>query len=262
MMFHAKKDYAYDNIDSAKVDQFIVKPGDYILIRVFSNNGYQLVDVKSYVNFTYDALSIPYVVQKSGFVALPLLDTIYVKGLTIPQLETKLSMLYSDYFVNPFVMVNITNNQVVVFNGRGESTVVPFTDNDMTLIQAISAANGIEKNATTTLSYPATVCPGNLSDGSNSVFLPNSKINISSIPSKLGKLTSAKGANLLSNKPLLIEGGNVNSLVVNRSLDSRRYALNDRTYLEVANMFNPEKRFFIGNLFNAVGLYTTTFQFA
>jgi len=147
MMFHAKKDYAYDNIDSAKVDQFIVKPGDYILIRVFSNNGYQLVDVKSYVNFTYDALSIPYVVQKSGFVALPLLDTIYVKGLTIPQLETKLSMLYSDYFVNPFVMVNITNNQVVVFNGRGESTVVPFTDNDMTLIQAISAANGIEKNA-------------------------------------------------------------------------------------------------------------------
>ena len=79
------------------------------------------------------------------------------------------------------------------------------------------SVNGIEKNAATTLSYPATVCPGNLSDGSNSVFLPNSKINISPIPSKLGKLNSAKVSNLLSNKSLLIDGGNVTSLVVTRS---------------------------------------------
>ena len=76
---------------------------------------------------------------------------------------------------------------------------------------------GIEKNATTSLTYPATVCPGNLSDGSNSVFLPNSKINIASIPSKLGKLKGASSANLNSNKPLLIDGGNVTSLVVTKS---------------------------------------------
>lgn len=146
-MFKADKDYQYSNIDSAKVDQFTIQSGDYLEIKVFSNNGYQLVDVKSYIDFNFSALSIPYVVRKNGYVMLPLLDSVEVTGLTIPEAEKLLSQRYSYFFVNPYVKVSITNNHVVVFNGRGQALVVPFTDNDLTLIEAIGYANGVQKNA-------------------------------------------------------------------------------------------------------------------
>lgn len=147
IMFKTKKDFVYTPLDSAKIDQFMIKPGDYLEVKVFSNNGYNLVDVRSFINYDINGWSIPYVVRKNGFVNMPLLDSLNLSGLTIPEAENLLAQKYSYYFVNPYVRVSITNNFVSVFTGRGIATTVPFVNNDMTLIEAIANAHGIDKSA-------------------------------------------------------------------------------------------------------------------
>ena len=70
---------------------------------------------------------------------------------------------------------------------------------------------------TTVKSYPATVCPANLSDSTSTSVLPSSKILVSQIPSKKNKLVKAKTSFYLSAKPLLIEGSSESSINVTRS---------------------------------------------
>ena len=65
-------------------------------------------------------------------------------------------------------------------------------------------------------SYPATVCPGNLSNGTSTAVLPSSKILVRQIPSAKNKLTKAKTTYYLTSKPLLVDGNNETSVNVTR----------------------------------------------
>jgi len=70
---------------------------------------------------------------------------------------------------------------------------------------------------TTVKSYPATVCPGNLSDSTSTSVLPSSKILVKQIPSKKNTLVKAKTSFYLSSNPLLVEGNSETSINVTRS---------------------------------------------
>ena len=69
----------------------------------------------------------------------------------------------------------------------------------------------------TVKSYPATVCPANLSDGTSTSVLPTSKILVRQIPSKKIVLKAAKTSFYLSSLPLLVNGSSGNSMNVTRS---------------------------------------------
>lgn len=70
---------------------------------------------------------------------------------------------------------------------------------------------------TTVKSYPATVCPANLSDSTSTSVLPSSKILIKQIPSKKNTLVKAMASLYLSSNPLLVEGNSETSINVTRS---------------------------------------------
>ena len=70
---------------------------------------------------------------------------------------------------------------------------------------------------TTVKSYPATVCPANLSDSTSTSVLPSSKILVKQIPSKKNALVKAKTSFYLSKNPLLVEGNSETSINVTRS---------------------------------------------
>ena len=69
----------------------------------------------------------------------------------------------------------------------------------------------------TVQSYPATVCPGNLSDGTSTSVLPSSKLLVRQIPSKKSVLKVARTSLYLSSIPLLVNGNSENSINVTRS---------------------------------------------
>ena len=64
--------------------------------------------------------------------------------------------------------------------------------------------------------FPATACPGNLSDGSATAVLANAKVKVRSIPSKSNSLTKAGSSNILVKNPLLVDGDPLSAISVIR----------------------------------------------
>ena len=69
-------------------------------------------------------------------------------------------------------------------------------------------------------SYPATVCPGNLSNGTSTSVLPSSKTLVRQIPTTKNVLSKARTTFYLSSKPLLVDGNSETSINVTRNQSS------------------------------------------
>jgi polysaccharide export outer membrane protein len=142
-MFKTGPEFVYDTIiDSNITKDYILNPGDVFSMAVLSNNGYALVDILGQSN---SINSITYIVKTSGYVALPLLDSLYVKGLSLIALEKILSDKYSYYFQKPFVIITLKSARVLVFQGQGKGANVPLDYNNMQLIELIANVGGLSK---------------------------------------------------------------------------------------------------------------------
>lgn len=128
-----------DTVRTAK--EYVIRPGDLLTVGVFSNNGYELVDVLGRENTSFSPLQ--YVVKESGYILLPMLDSVFITGVTISDAERILGKKYSYYFVNPFIRIEVTNRNVYVFKGRLGASVVTLDHENMNLIEVIAKAGGI-----------------------------------------------------------------------------------------------------------------------
>ena len=93
-------------------------------------------------------------IGKSGTISFHLIDSVKVTGLTVPELEEKLTELYQkDYFVDPKISVIITGyarKNVIVSGAVTNPGGVPYPDEGtITLTQAIAASGGINELADT-----------------------------------------------------------------------------------------------------------------
>jgi polysaccharide export outer membrane protein len=144
LMLKTPKDYKYDElIDSLAQKDYRVAPNDEILYFVFTNDGFKLIDLATQVNTGFKA-SINTIVESDGQIKMPLLGRVYVEGLTIKELQAVLEEKYSEFYVKPYVEVRVSNKRVIVFPGSGGSAkVLPLTNNNTTVMEALAAAGGI-----------------------------------------------------------------------------------------------------------------------
>jgi len=143
LMFKTPPDFQFDKPDSTDNKDYVLKPGDALNMSILSNNGYQLVDI---IGTTAATVPIHYIIKSNGFATLPLLDSIYIAGLTVLELENYLVDSYGYYFLNPFIQVNVDNRRVMVFNGRSIGQVVTLRDDRVTLTEVLAYARGITGN--------------------------------------------------------------------------------------------------------------------
>ena len=85
------------------------------------------------------------------------------------------------------------------------------------IISAIALFNPNNSRVSTIKSYPATVCPGNLSGGTSTSVLPSSNTLVRQIPAPKNSLSKAKTTFYLSSKPLLVDGSSETSINVSRN---------------------------------------------
>ncbi|MBX7109507.1 MAG: polysaccharide biosynthesis/export family protein [Chitinophagales bacterium] len=141
-LFKTGKDFPVVSADSLQVPkEYVIRPGDLLAIGVFSNNGYELVDVISDNNGSVSAIN--YVVKENGYVMLPMLDSVAITGLSLSNAEKLLQQLYSYYFVNPFVRVDVTNRRAYVYRGRQGANVVILDKENMNLLEVLAKAGGM-----------------------------------------------------------------------------------------------------------------------
>src|SRR5947207_7359411 len=91
IMFKTEKGYQFakpDSVATVVQSEYKLAPFDQIEIRIFSNNGYKLVDITP-TSGGAGGLStiVKYALESDGFVKLPLLGRMEMKGMTIREGE-------------------------------------------------------------------------------------------------------------------------------------------------------------------------------
>jgi polysaccharide export outer membrane protein len=141
-MFKTPKNYQYSEFKELD-KEYKIKAFDELDIKIYTNKGDQLVDIKG-TNNIQNTNPITFTVEHDGKVKLPTIKRIDVAGLTVKELEKKLELAYKEYFVNPFILIAVTNRRVLVFSaGSTKGQVVPMKNDNFTLIEALAESGGI-----------------------------------------------------------------------------------------------------------------------
>jgi polysaccharide export outer membrane protein len=143
MMFK-QKDYQYFELAQKQVEEYIIKKGDQFSLRVYSRDGFKLIDVVSGqggINNSTGGSGV-FLVDNEGFAKLPIIGEFYVYGYTESELERILEEKYSNLFVDPYVILTVTNRRAFVYKGSSAS-VVTLNESPTNLFEVIAKSGGI-----------------------------------------------------------------------------------------------------------------------
>lgn len=151
ILFKIPKDgsFQFDSITINPKEDYRIGPGDRISFLFSPNKGEQLIFNQSGVQEIREGgigqsrNRMDFLVRSDGLVEFPLIGNFYINGYTIRQAEDSLRVLLSKDFVDPFVMIRVTNQRVVVFPGKGTARLVPIENNNTTLLEVIALSGGI-----------------------------------------------------------------------------------------------------------------------
>ena len=147
-MLKAPKDYQYEPLPKTKEVETRLNPNDQISMILLTNDGFKLLDLigEDRINNNQLANTIAYRVEFDGLVNIPILGRVKLGGLTMREAEMFLEEEFAKYYIQPFVMLRITNRKVMVFNGSdGQAQVVQLVDENTNLLRVIAQSGGVTK---------------------------------------------------------------------------------------------------------------------
>jgi polysaccharide export outer membrane protein len=133
---------------SAIPAEYKVAPGDRLRLAVFTNKAYNQVNtmIAGFSTGT-SGTGLIFVVQLNGEVFLPVIGSYSITGLTIPEAEAALAVLYDKQgFTDPLVKIEVINRRAFVYTG-GAATVVDLSNEAVTLIEVLTLAGGLPDKA-------------------------------------------------------------------------------------------------------------------
>jgi polysaccharide export outer membrane protein len=153
LMFRTDTNYEFDTpADTARLMEYRISPNDIVTMRIFSNKGAELLNATASpgdgaaITAFFQFPRVDFFVEIDGTVEFPELGFVELEGMTIREAEAHLERLYGQFYRDPYVLLRVTNNRVFVFPGSGgEAQVVTLTNNNVTLIEALALAGGIQQ---------------------------------------------------------------------------------------------------------------------
>jgi polysaccharide export outer membrane protein len=145
-MFKTPKDYEFvkDTALAAR-EEHRLAVDDRITMKLFSNTGFQIVDLFNSVGGSDDK-GLNYLIEDSGWVKLPVLGKTNLLGMTAREAEKKLESLYATFFVEPYVSISIINRHVLVFKGESNgATRIPLEHENTNLMEVLAMAGGVSE---------------------------------------------------------------------------------------------------------------------
>lgn len=164
IMFKTPKGYEYDKLSQDSLAEYKIAPNDVISFRLFTNNGFRLIDVtnENMQQMQQLNIGINYTVEYDGIINLPIIGRVPIAGKTLREAELYLEALYEEVYIDPFIMLNVTNRRVTVFPGNGgNGIVITLENNNVTLLEALALAGGLREDGK---AYKVKLIRGNLSD--------------------------------------------------------------------------------------------------
>ena len=149
IMFKTDTDFVYDIPPSDTADaNYRISPNDIILFRLFTNDGAKLLEITTSTDGAntrfFNIGNITYQVQADGLVKLPEIGMIEVAGYTVQETQDMLQEMYKVYYNEPYAMIQVMNNRVIVFPGSGgDAAVITLANQNTTVIEALALAGGL-----------------------------------------------------------------------------------------------------------------------
>jgi protein involved in polysaccharide export with SLBB domain len=147
-----------------------IQANDFLDVRVYTNKGERIIDPNGELQFGSPAgqvsslsprtssgggrggqvsrtggssSGLELLVQANGLVAMPVIGQVHLSGLSLHQADSTLQVLYSTYYVAPFVQTRVTNNRVIILGSPG-GVIVPLNNDNMNLLEVLASAGGID----------------------------------------------------------------------------------------------------------------------
>lgn len=144
MMLRTGHNYPYAEFSDITETQYRIAPDDRVSVKIYTNDGSGLINVgiggASILVGTGTNLTIK--IESDGFAKVPLFGRIYLAGLTIRQAEMLIEDKFSEFYNNPFVLLEVNNRRVMIFAGSSTSVVALNNDNT-TLFEVLALSGGV-----------------------------------------------------------------------------------------------------------------------
>jgi len=139
-----KVEYTKSNITNT------LQPGDVVYVKILSINQdinalFNLDNSSSQGNITSETtISLKgFTINPEGYISLPIIDTIHIKGLTIFDAQKKIQQTVDSYFKNATVIVKLLNSKISVLGEVNRPGNYMINRNDVTIFEAIAMAGDI-----------------------------------------------------------------------------------------------------------------------
>jgi polysaccharide biosynthesis/export protein len=129
-----------DNVLLNKKTPYKIHPNDLIQINVLSTN----LKNSEFFNLKTEGQSV-YLVSDSGYIYMPVLDSIKVAGKTIPEIQGSLAKLIKEHITDAVIIVKLGKFNVTVLGEVGNQGNISATGDELTIIEAIGLAGGINE---------------------------------------------------------------------------------------------------------------------
>jgi polysaccharide biosynthesis/export protein len=154
LMFRTDADFAFDPLTETSNEAYTLAPNDRLQLQLFSNNGQRLMAMtagsaeagQGALLQQQQRTMFTYRVELDGTVELPEVGAVQLAGLTLDEAERKIEEAYEAEYVDPYAMLQVVNNRVLVFPGEaGQATVITLQNQNTSVIEALAQAGGIRQ---------------------------------------------------------------------------------------------------------------------
>ena len=162
-MLRTPKNYEFDKIENELSElEYQIDVNDQLTFQLYTNNGFQLIDMFSATagggvqtqrmmqngSGGAGAGGGLYLVRIDSLIEFPIIGDINLVGKTIKEAEIYLENIFSEFYVDPFIVLGVSTRRVFLFSGSsgGEASVVNLGFNNMTLFEVLASAGGISSS--------------------------------------------------------------------------------------------------------------------
>ncbi|MEX2597429.1 MAG: polysaccharide biosynthesis/export family protein [Salibacteraceae bacterium] len=149
-MIKTNNSYNYSQGTDSMAYNYIMQPGDLVNFRLYSNQGFKIIDLTSLDEGTRTNVNMNaqnafvYLIEADSSINLPIIGRVKIAGLNLKDAELYLEDKFSNYYNDPFVLLQVNNRRVIVFPGAGGAAkVIPIENEYVTILEALALAGGI-----------------------------------------------------------------------------------------------------------------------
>lgn len=152
-MFKTETEYVVDSVRQILKEgtpTYLIQKNDFLEVSIYTNGGERLVDPNNEMminqnNYQNRVERPKYLVRQDGKVRLPMIGEISLLGKTLREADSLLSLQYSKFYEEPFVITKFGNKRVIVLGPQG-GKVIPLENQKLNLVEVIALYGGILEN--------------------------------------------------------------------------------------------------------------------